>query len=144
MCKISLLPVGKIVRQQATVTTLAKAAMDTPQITEAIREGVDTFMEAFPSLMGALDEVVKIYPFISGASPSLEFMIPDSNPPCEAAVFAFKTVYTLETKRRENDKRVLALYVECVSLGLVPSLSHGFQNERHDGSSRRVRSTFSP
>ena len=30
------------------------------------------------------------------------------------AVLAFKAVYTLETKRRENDKRVLALYVECV------------------------------
>ena len=30
-------------------------------------------------------------------------------------VLAFKAVYTLETKRRENDKRVLALYVEYVA-----------------------------
>ena len=32
------------------------------------------------------------------------------------AVLAFKAVYTLEMKRRENDKRVLALYVEYVLL----------------------------
>jgi hypothetical protein len=28
------------------------------------------------------------------------------------AVLAFKTVYTLELKRRENDKKIIALYVE--------------------------------
>lgn len=28
------------------------------------------------------------------------------------AVLAFKTVYTLELKRRENDKKIVALYVE--------------------------------
>ena len=31
------------------------------------------------------------------------------------AVLAFKAVYTLETKRRGNDKRVLTLYVEYVA-----------------------------
>ena len=30
------------------------------------------------------------------------------------AVLAFKAVYTLEVKRRENDRRILALYAECV------------------------------
>ena len=29
------------------------------------------------------------------------------------AVLAFKAVYTLEMTRRENDKRILALYTEC-------------------------------
>jgi hypothetical protein len=28
------------------------------------------------------------------------------------AVMAFKTVYTLELKHRENDKKIIALYVE--------------------------------
>ena len=47
----------------------AKALMDTPQIAETIQKGVDTFMEAVPALMKALDEVAKIHPFISGTSP---------------------------------------------------------------------------
>jgi len=34
------------------------------------------------------------------------------------AVLAFKAVYTLEVKRRSNDKRVLALYAEYVACGL--------------------------
>ena len=118
--------------------------MDTPQIAETIQKGVDTFMEAVPSLMKALDEVAKIHPFISGTSPSRELVKPNSNSPCEVAVLAFKAVYTLETKRRENDKRILTLYVEYVSLDFTPSLSHKFQNERHDGSSHQVRSIFSP
>jgi hypothetical protein len=29
-----------------------------------------------------------------------------------AAVLAFKTVYTFELKRRDNDKKIIALYVE--------------------------------
>lgn len=58
--------------QQAVVDTLAvpaKALMDTPQIAESIQKGVNTFMEAVPILMKALDEVAKVHPFISGAGP---------------------------------------------------------------------------
>ena len=40
---------------------------------------------------------------------------PNERQPRAVAVLAFKAVYTLETKRRENDKRVLALYVEYVA-----------------------------
>ena len=43
-----------------------KALLDTSQIADAIEEGVNTFMEAVPSLMKALDEVAKIHPFING------------------------------------------------------------------------------
>ena len=50
-------------------TVTMEAVMDTPQIAETIQNGVNTFMEAVPSLMKALDEVAKIHPFISGASP---------------------------------------------------------------------------
>ena len=58
--------------QQAVVDTLAvpaKALMDTPQIAESIQKGVNTFMEAVPILMKALDEVAKVHPFISGTRP---------------------------------------------------------------------------
>ena len=40
--------------------------------------------------------------------------VPDSHR-FQVVVLAFKAVYTLETRRRENDKRVLALYVEYVA-----------------------------
>lgn len=43
--------------------------MDTRQVAEAIHKGVDTLMEAVPPLVKALDEVAKIHPFISRASP---------------------------------------------------------------------------
>lgn len=59
------------------------------------------------------------------------------------AVLAFKAVYTLETKRLENDKRVLTLYAEYVASnfdGAPPS--HGFQDEGYDGGSRAVRVHF--
>ena len=63
----------------------------------------------------------------------------DDNGSRAVAVLAFKAVYTLETKRRENDKRVLALYVEYV----VPNfdsapLAYGSQDEGYDGGSRTV------
>ena len=106
----------------------AKALMDTPQITEAIQKGVNTFMEAVPVLMKALDEVAKIHPFISGTSPFYHRLeMPNNHRFHTVAVLAFKAVYTLETKRRENDKRVLVLYVEYVasSSDWAP-LSHEF------------------
>ena len=65
---------------------------------------------------------------------------PDEPRPRAVAVLAFKAVYTLETKRRENDKRVLALYVEYVASNFDRAgRSNEFQNERHDGGSRTVR-----
>ncbi|KAF9781672.1 hypothetical protein BJ322DRAFT_1161455 [Thelephora terrestris] len=77
-----------------TLATPAKALMDTTKFADSIHKGVNAFMEAVPPLMKALDEVGNIHPFI------------------KVAVLAFKAVYTLEKKRRENDKRILALYVE--------------------------------
>ena len=47
------------------------------------------------------------------------------NPSHVVAVLAFKAVYTFEKKRRENDKRVLTLYVEYVDSNLSsPPPSH--------------------
>ena len=49
-----------------TLAAPAQALLGTPQIADAIQKGVNTFMEAVPSLMKALDEVAKVHPFISG------------------------------------------------------------------------------
>ena len=54
-----------------TLAVPARALMDMTPIAETIQEGVNTFMDAVPVLMKALDEVAKIHPFISGASPLL-------------------------------------------------------------------------
>lgn len=48
------------------VRTLASAT----QIAAAIEEGVNTFMETVPALIKVLDEVAKVYPFISGTDES--------------------------------------------------------------------------
>ncbi|KAI9067549.1 hypothetical protein FKP32DRAFT_1539650, partial [Trametes sanguinea] len=50
--------------------------------------------ERCPALLKGLDEVAKLHPFAA------------------VAVIAFKAVYELETKRRENDKKVMVLYDE--------------------------------
>ena len=104
------------VGEQAVVNTLAAPAMalvDTPQIAEAIEKGVNAFMEAVPVLMKALDEVAKVHPFISGmGEPALNVRVAFDD--LLVAVLAFKAVYTLELKRRSNDKRVIALYAEYV------------------------------
>ncbi|KAN0140973.1 hypothetical protein V8E53_001417 [Lactarius tabidus] len=47
-----------------------------------------------PVLMNALDELAKLHPFIG------------------VVVLAFKTVYNLEQKRRDNEKKIIALYVQ--------------------------------
>ena len=69
--------------------------------------------------------------------------MPDDHRFHTVAVLAFKAVYTLEKTRRENDKRILALYVEYVVLNVDwPSPSHEFQDERYDGGSRAVGVCF--
>ena len=53
------------------LTVTAKALADTTQVADVIQKGVNTFMEAVPSLVRALDEVAKIHPFIGGKHLSL-------------------------------------------------------------------------
>ena len=48
------------------LTVPAKALVDTTQVADVIQKGVNTFMEAVPSLVRALDEVAKLHPFIGG------------------------------------------------------------------------------
>ncbi|KAI0038791.1 hypothetical protein FA95DRAFT_1505041, partial [Auriscalpium vulgare] len=66
-----------------------------------IEDGIDHFFEGMPVFMNALDAVAEVHPFIA------------------VAVMAFKTVYTLEVKRRGNEKKVIALYVEMKDMMAV-------------------------
>ncbi|KAI0041306.1 hypothetical protein FA95DRAFT_1611128 [Auriscalpium vulgare] len=60
-----------------------------------------------PVLLHALDAVADLHPFIG------------------VVVLAFKAVYTLELKRRENDKKIIALYVEMKDMmGVLKELVH--------------------
>ncbi|KAF7376029.1 hypothetical protein MSAN_00017700 [Mycena sanguinolenta] len=70
-------------------------------------EAIDTFMEGIPGLMNALDEVAKLHPFVG------------------VAVMAFKAVWALEQKRRDNDRKILALHLEMKEMmGVLTQLKN--------------------
>ncbi|KAJ7507339.1 hypothetical protein B0H11DRAFT_2319240 [Mycena galericulata] len=74
---------------------------------EAIEQGLNSFMEGMPVLMNALDEVAKLHPFIG------------------VAVMAFKAVWALEQKRRDNDRKILALHMEMKEMmGVLTQLKN--------------------
>ncbi|KAJ7093941.1 hypothetical protein B0H15DRAFT_147115 [Mycena belliarum] len=74
---------------------------------EAIQKGLNRFMEGMPVLMNALDEVAKLHPFIG------------------VAVMAFKAVWALEQKRRDNDRKILALHMEMKEMmGVLTQLKN--------------------
>ncbi|KAF8516802.1 hypothetical protein JB92DRAFT_2909317 [Gautieria morchelliformis] len=68
---------------------------------EAIEQGVNHFLEGSAILMKSLDEVAKLYPFVG---------VPNMK---------IQAVWTLEMKRRENDKRIIALHVEMKNMMTV-------------------------
>ncbi|KAH9856040.1 hypothetical protein C2E23DRAFT_563914 [Lenzites betulinus] len=57
-------------------------------------DGVDTLIHSLPPLLQALDAVAQIHPFLS------------------IAVGAFRVVVELEVKRRDNDKKIILLFLE--------------------------------
>ncbi|KAI0043104.1 hypothetical protein FA95DRAFT_1546775 [Auriscalpium vulgare] len=59
------------------------------------------FFKAIPTLMKGLDAVADLHPII------------------QAPVLVFKTVYTLERKRRDNEKKVIILYTEMQEMMAV-------------------------
>ncbi|KAF8210104.1 hypothetical protein K438DRAFT_140561 [Mycena galopus ATCC 62051] len=70
-------------------------------------EAIDKFMEGVPALMNVLDEVAKLHPFVG------------------VAVMAFKAVWALEQKRRDNDRKVLALHLEMKEMmGVLTQLKN--------------------
>nr|GAT60452.1 predicted protein [Mycena chlorophos] len=87
--------------QAEVVIAGIKTGLDAVGGMDAIEQGLNTFMDGIPVLMNALDEVAKLHPFIG------------------VAVMAFKAVWALESKRRENDKKIIALHVEMKDMMAV-------------------------
>ncbi|KAI9438360.1 hypothetical protein H4582DRAFT_1815080, partial [Lactarius indigo] len=74
--------------------TAAASAVGQTEIGKTVKEGIDHFFDGMPVLMNALDELKALHPFVG------------------VVVLAFTAVYTLEQKRRDNEKKIIALYVE--------------------------------
>ncbi|KAJ7093996.1 hypothetical protein B0H15DRAFT_905027 [Mycena belliarum] len=89
------------------IMTAVKTGLDAVGGMEAIEKGINTFMEGMPVLINALDEVAKLHPFIG------------------VAVMAFKAVWALEQKRRDNDRKILALHMEMKEMmGVLTQLKN--------------------
>ncbi|KAJ7068738.1 hypothetical protein C8F01DRAFT_978668 [Mycena amicta] len=65
---------------------------------EMIENGIHSLVEGLPVLFNALDELAKVHPFIGGA---------------------YWAVWSLEQKRRSNDKMILSLHVEMKDMMAV-------------------------
>ncbi|CAL1709434.1 unnamed protein product [Somion occarium] len=80
----------------AAVADAAQPAQDflSSKFMATVEAKVNSFAEDIPWLMNVLDEVTALHPVIT------------------VVVLAFKAAYHIEMTRRENDKRIKALYVE--------------------------------
>jgi hypothetical protein len=74
-----------------------------------MKDRIDKFSEGIPQLMSALDELAKLHPFIGGALIQLHVSLRIDQK--VVAVLAFKTAYTLERRRRDNEKKIVSLFV---------------------------------
>ncbi|KAI0266959.1 hypothetical protein BC834DRAFT_842690 [Gloeopeniophorella convolvens] len=80
-------------------------ALKQSKVTKDIEREISYFREGVPLLMNALDEVQKLHPFIHGN--------------LLGTVMIFKTVYTLEANRRDNEKKIIALFVKMKDMMAV-------------------------
>ena len=99
----------------------AVMAVEQTDFAKDVKQEIDKFSEGIPALFRALNEVKKLHPFIAGE-------LSRWHTRCEVTgklvvVLAFETVYTLEQKRRDNDKKVIALYIEMKDMMRVLLLS---------------------
>jgi predicted secreted protein len=83
------------------------------EIMQLVEGGFDSFVSSSHVLVSALDELSKAHPFVRGEAAPL--YLPNEAPlylqrkSHTVAFLAFKAVIELDIKRRENDKRILAL-----------------------------------
>jgi hypothetical protein len=61
-------------QQNSTMVTVIKTAMDMTGGTEAIEQGVSSFVEGSALLMSALDDVAKLHPFVGGKLVTLSIL----------------------------------------------------------------------
>ncbi|OSD05610.1 hypothetical protein PYCCODRAFT_1464963 [Trametes coccinea BRFM310] len=90
------------------------------QLTQRIEDDIQQFADDIPWLLQSLDELARIHPAVT------------------VAVLAFKAAYTLEITRRENDRRIMALYVEMKDLMKIIVQLRTVENHAHVGSDGRV------
>ncbi|KAF8529736.1 hypothetical protein BU17DRAFT_79834 [Hysterangium stoloniferum] len=84
----------------AAVVIATVSALNADEL-DAVKNGIIKFSEVGTVFLSALDEVAQLHPFIT------------------AAVLIFKTVWTLEMKRRENDNKIRAVYTEMKHMMVV-------------------------
>ncbi|KAF8531822.1 hypothetical protein JB92DRAFT_3104483 [Gautieria morchelliformis] len=84
----------KLKNSATTVKSVVSTAVVTPGGTDATTQKIGTFAETSAVLMNALDGVAQLHPFIG------------------VAVLTFKTVWTLEMKRRQKNTKIEALHKE--------------------------------
>ena len=106
--------------QTATVVAApVEALLDVTGALSAIETGIHQLSQGMPILMKALDACSAAHPFISGRSRLNRIQLEHLTlylPCCAVAVLALKAVYTLEMKRRANDAKIIALYVEMKNM----------------------------
>ncbi|PIL33838.1 hypothetical protein GSI_03544 [Ganoderma sinense ZZ0214-1] len=76
-----------------SVEELVKPAYDS-DVMQPVKDGINKLVDSLPGLLKALNEVAQIHPFIA------------------IAVGAFRVVVELDVRRRDNDRKVVMLFVE--------------------------------
>ena len=88
----------------------------------AFKEKISNFSENSKALIGLLEEVGKVHPFIQSISFTLVY-VSNADLYSVVAVFAFNAAITLELNRRENDQKVVTLNVAMCDMMQVIVLS---------------------
>ncbi|KAI9070177.1 hypothetical protein FKP32DRAFT_1640045 [Trametes sanguinea] len=99
---------------------VALSSLEQLELAQKIEDDVQHFAEDIPWLLQGLDELARIHPAVT------------------VALLAFKAAYTLELTRRENDRRVVILYVEMKELMKTMIQLRTVENHTHIGSDGRV------
>ncbi len=90
----------------------ARTAVDASGAMQTIESGLNTFAEDVPWLMRGLDDVAKIHPAVTGVLFGSCEVTDFLTSYFLAFVVAFKIVFSMFLTRREDDKRIIALFVE--------------------------------
>ncbi|KAI1785573.1 hypothetical protein LXA43DRAFT_899499 [Ganoderma leucocontextum] len=111
--------VNNLASEVSPAVAFLKTAAST-DLAQQIEQGIQRFADNVPWLMKSLDELARIHPAVT------------------VAVLAFKAVYALESTRQENDRRVVALYVEMKDMMMVMVQLKAVESRVHIGLDGRV------
>jgi hypothetical protein len=93
--------------------TATEGAVEQTDLTKAVKEGIGHFFEGMPIFMSALDAsgLASFHWWRVALSLTLS-MCACGVTGETVVVITFKAVYTLELKRRDNERKIIALYFE--------------------------------